>query len=252
MEKKTGNQIKLGVFVSVTMAMFIVGIYFIGQRQKLFSSTFHVSGIFSDISGLQVGNNVRFSGINVGIIEDIEQITDSTVRVDMQLVEHTRRFIKKNAIAIIGSDGLMGSKIIVIVPGTVGQQQLADDDVIGTARQVNLDDIMHKLKVTSDNAALITGDLAVVMNSVREGKGTIGMLLMDSVFADNLDAAIVNVRQGAGGFKQNMDAAGHNFLLRGYLKRKARVKEREKVKAADKAAEKAKEIDKAKEKDKKN
>jgi len=70
MEKKTGNQIKLGVFVSLTIALFIVGIYFIGQRQKLFSSTFHVSGIFEDISGLQVGNNVRFSGINVGIIED--------------------------------------------------------------------------------------------------------------------------------------------------------------------------------------
>jgi phospholipid/cholesterol/gamma-HCH transport system substrate-binding protein len=246
MEKKTGNQIKLGVFVSVTMALFIVGIYFIGQRQKLFSSTFHVSGIFSDISGLQVGNNVRFSGINVGIIEDIEQVSDSTVRVDMQLVEHTRKFIKKNAIAIIGSDGLMGSKIIVIIPGTVGQQQLADDDVIGTARQVSLDEIMHKLKVTSDNAALITGDLAAVMSNVREGKGTIGMLLMDSIFADNLDAAIVNVRQGAGGFKQNMDAASHNFLLRGYLKRKARIKEREKAKEIEKTKDIVKVQDKKK------
>ena len=240
MEKKTGNQIKLGVFVSVTLVLFIVGIYFIGQRQKLFSSTFHVSGIFTDISGLQVGNNVRFSGINVGIIEGIEQISDSTVRVDMQIVENTRKFIKKNAIAIIGSDGLMGSKIIVIVPGIVGQQQLSDDDVIGTARQVSMDEIMHKLKVTSDNAALITGDLAVVMKSVREGKGTIGMLLMDSAFADNVDAAMVNVKQGAGGFKQNMDAASHNFLLRGFLKRKERIKERERLKAIEIAEDKNK------------
>jgi len=128
----------------------------------------------------------------------------------------------------------LNTPVIVIIPGTVGQQQLADDDVISTARQVSLDEIMHKLKVTSDNAALITGDLAVVMNSVREGKGTIGMLLMDSIFADNLDAAMVNVRQGAGGFKQNMDAAGHNFLLRGYLKKKARTKEREKEKRIEK------------------
>jgi phospholipid/cholesterol/gamma-HCH transport system substrate-binding protein len=240
MEKKTGNQIKLGVFVSVTLVLFIVGIYFIGQRQKLFSSTFHVSGIFSDISGLQVGNNVRFSGINVGIIEDIEQIADSTVRVDLQIVEHTRKFVKKNAIAIIGSDGLIGSKIIVIIPGTVGKQELENDDVISTARQVNMDEIMHKLKVTSDNAALITGDLAVVMNSVREGKGTIGMLLMDSIFAENLDAAMVNVRQGAGGFKQNMDAASHNFLLRGYLNRKAKIKEREKAKEIVKVQEETK------------
>ncbi len=221
MEKKTGNKIRLGVFVSLTIALFILGIYFIGQRQSLFSSTFHVSGVFTDISGLQVGNNVRFSGINVGIIEDIEQVSDSTVRVDMQIAERSRKFIKKNAIATIGSDWLMGSKIIVIVPGRVGKQPLVNNDVIKTVRQVNMDEIMLKLELTSDNAAHITNDLAVVMENVRAGKGTIGMLLMDSVFAENLDAAIVNIRQGAGGFKQNMDAASHNFLLRGFLKKKA-------------------------------
>jgi phospholipid/cholesterol/gamma-HCH transport system substrate-binding protein len=117
---------------------------------------------------------------------------------------------------------------------------LANDDVIGTARQVSMDEIMYKLKITSDNAALITGDLAVVMNSVREGKGTIGMLLMDSIFAENLDAAMVNVKQGAGGFKQNMDAASHNFLLRGFLKRKERIKERERLKAIEVANDKDK------------
>ncbi len=224
MEKKTGNKVRLGIFVSVTIALFIVGIYFIGQRQKLFVDTFHVSGIFTDISGLQVGNNVRFSGINVGIIEDIQQVTDTTVRVDMQIVEDSRKFIKKNAIAIIGSDGLMGSKIVVIIPGTVGKRELSDNDVLATARQVNLDEILAKLKITSDNAAHITGDLSAIMSEVRAGKGTIGMLLMDSTFADNLDAALVNIKQGAGGFKQNMDAAGHNFLLRGYLKKKAKDK----------------------------
>ena len=76
MEKKTGNKIKLGGFVTICVILFIAGIYFIGQRQQMFSSTFQISGIFKDISGLQVGNNVRFSGINVGIVENIKQITD--------------------------------------------------------------------------------------------------------------------------------------------------------------------------------
>jgi phospholipid/cholesterol/gamma-HCH transport system substrate-binding protein len=228
MESKTGNQIKLGVLVSITVALFIAGIYFIGKRQKLFSDTFQVSGIFSDISGLQVGNNVRFSGINVGIIDGIEQITDSTVRVDMQIVERTRKFIKKNAIAIIGSDGLVGGKIIVIIPGISGKPELEDNDEIKTARQVNMDEILFQLKITSDNAARITGDLSVIMNNIRSGRGTIGMLLMDSIFAENLNVAIVNIKQGAGGFKQNMDAASHNFLLRGYLKTKARNKDKDK------------------------
>jgi phospholipid/cholesterol/gamma-HCH transport system substrate-binding protein len=220
MENTTGNKMRLGIFVSVGVALFIVGIYFIGEKQQLFNKTFHVSGIFKDISGLTVGNNVRFSGINVGIIENIQQITDTTVRVDMQIDERTRKFIKKNAKAIIGSDGLMGNKLLIITPGTSGKQPLADNDVIETSQQVTMDDILLKLKVTGDNAANITNDLSIVMQNVREGKGTIGKLMMDSVLAENVDAALVNIKQGAGGFKQNMNAASHNFLLKGYFKNK--------------------------------
>ncbi len=234
MKKSTGNKMKLGIFVSISITLFIVGIYFIGQRQQLFSSTFQISGIFRDISGLQVGNNVRFSGINIGIIENIEQITDSTVKVDMVINEDTRRFIKKNAKAVIGSDGLMGNKIILIIPGPVGKKELNNNDTIETAQAVSMDDILIKIKVTADNAAFITEDLAIIMQSIREGKGTIGKLLMDSTLAQNLDGAIVNIKQGAGGFKNNMDAAGKNVLLRGFFKRKNKEKEKQKEKEAEK------------------
>lgn len=239
MKKATGNKLRLGIFVTVATVLFIAGIYFVGERQQLFSSTFQVSGIFRDISGLQVGNNVRFSGINVGIIDDIEQMTDSTVRVDMLIVEHARKFMKINAIAIIGSDGLMGNKIVVILPGTTGKEALSNNAFIETSQQVTVDAILASLKVTADNAAHVTGDLSYLMESIRQGRGTIGRLLMDSMMAENVDQALVNIKQGAGGFKQNMDAAGHNFLLRGYLKKKEnqkndKIKEDQKTKDKDK------------------
>lgn len=226
MQNTTGNKMKLGIFVSIGIALFIAGIYFIGDKQQLFSSTFHVSSIFKDISGLTVGNNVRFSGINVGIIEDIQQITDSTVRVDMQIEESSRKFIKKNAVGVIGSDGLMGNKLLIITAGTPGQKPLADNDVIKTSQPVTMDDILIKLKVTGDNAANITNDLAIIMQNVREGKGTVGKLMMDSALAENLGGAIVNIKQAAGGLKQNMNAASSNILLRGYFKKKKK-KEKE-------------------------
>jgi phospholipid/cholesterol/gamma-HCH transport system substrate-binding protein len=220
MRKKTGNSIKLGVFVTICVSLFIIGIYFIGQRQQLFNSTFQLSGIFKDIGGLKVGNNVRFSGINVGIVADIEQISDSTVRVDMMIEEDSRKFIKKNAKALIGSDGLMGNKIVLITPGTAGQLVVNDMDLIQTAIPINMDDILLKLKITSDNAANITDDISAITASLREGKGTVGKLLMDSSFAETVDQTLVNIKQGAGGFKQNMNAASHNFLLRGFFKKK--------------------------------
>jgi phospholipid/cholesterol/gamma-HCH transport system substrate-binding protein len=228
MKKAAANKIRLGVFVSIGITLFIAAIYLIGQRQQLFSKTFRVSGVFTDIGGLQVGNNVRFSGINVGIIAAINQHTDSTVLVDMVILEDSRKFIKKNAIAMIGSDGLMGSKLVLLTPGTAGQKVIADNDIIGTHQGVSTDEILQSLKITSDNAARITSDLAIVMQTIREGKGTLGKLLMDSTLGENVDQALVNIRKGAGGFKQNMDAAGHSFLLRGALKKKEKEKEKEK------------------------
>ena len=228
MKKTTGNTVKLGIFVFLSVTLFIAGIYFIGQRQQLFGTTFKVSGIFQDISGLQIGNNVRFSGINVGIVQEIEQISDSTVRVDMVINERTRKFIKKNAKAVIGSDGLMGNKIVLITPGTSSAKGIANNDLLETVKPLSMDDIMLKIKVTSENAANITDDLSAVMANIRQGKGTIGKLFMDSILAENVDQALVNIKQGAGGFKQNMEAAKHNFLLKGYYNVKDKVKDKKK------------------------
>lgn len=234
MQKNKGDKIRLGIFVSLGLILFIIGIYFIGEKQQLFGSTFQISGIFRDISGLQVGNNVRFSGINVGVVNDIEIIADTAVRIDLAIDEKARKFIKKDAKAIIGSDGLMGNKIVIITPGTPGVKEIQENDFIETTIPVSIDDIMLNLKLTSGNAAYITRDLSVIVGTVRAGKGTIGKLFMDSLLALNIDEALVNIKQGAGGFKQNMDAASHNFLLRGFLKKKeAKRKELEKQKEED-------------------
>jgi phospholipid/cholesterol/gamma-HCH transport system substrate-binding protein len=237
MEKQKGNKTRLGIFVTVSFILLILAIYFIGSRQQLFSKTLHLSGIFTDISGLQVGNNVRFSGINIGTIDHIEQITDSSVKVDMKILESSGRFLKKDAIAVIGSDGLMGNKILVILAGTPNSKVVVDYDTLKTTLPVSMDDILVNLKITSENAAEITEDLAAIIRNIRDGNGAIGKLFMDNAFAENMDDAIVNIKAGAGGFKQNMDAAGNSILLRGFMKNKKKKEERAKeriIKQAEK------------------
>jgi len=233
MRNTSGNKARLGIFVTAAILLFIGGIYFIGQRQQLFNHTFHISGIFKGVSGLQTGNNIRFSGINIGVVESMEQVTDTTVRVDMQLDRDIKKFIKKNATAVISSDGLLGNKIISIIPGAEGEAEIENNGVIQTAKPVNMDDVMVRVKVISDNIADMSGALDGIMQNIYEGKGTIGKLLMDSALAQNVFQAMVNIKQGAGGFKQNMDAASHNFLLRGYFKKKDKEEEKKKA-AADK------------------
>jgi len=234
MKKNSGNKIKLGIFITTGMFLFIIAIYYIGKRQQLFNETFRINGIFKDVRGLQVGNNVRLSGIDVGVVEDIEISTDSTVEVGLIIDESTRKFIKKNAKATIGSDGLMGNKILIIIPGTSDAKIIQDIDYILTTMPISVDDILTKLQVTGENAANITGNLSAITDNIRAGRGTIGKLFMDTAFADNLDKTVVNLKHGSGGFSQNMEAAKHSFLLRGLFKdkktRKERREERKKAK----------------------
>ncbi len=230
MTKNIESKIKLGIFVSIGIVLFTVGIYFIGDRQQLFSSTFRIKAVFKDVNGLKVGNNVQFSGINVGTIEKIEIISDTSVSVDIVIEENTRKFIKKDATAFIGSEGLMGNKIMNITPGTNGEKSIENNNYIKTSIPVNIDDILVKIKVTADNAAIISDQLAEILIQVNSGNGTIGRLLQDSTIADNINETIINLKRGTQGLDENMEAAKHNILLKGYFKDKEREEEKKQKK----------------------
>ena len=216
MKKDAGSTIKLGAFISLGVAVLILGIYFIGERQQIFRRTFRVSGVFKDVAGLQEGNNVRFSGINVGTVDKIGIVSDSSVRVEILIGERTRRFIKKDAVASIGSEGLMGNKVLIINPGTGGQKEIEDNDSVGTVQPINLDDLFTSLKTTIDNTNDITSDLASITGNIQAGKGTIGRLLMNQSDAQRFDSILVNLKEGSSDFKKVTEKAKKSWLLWGF------------------------------------
>lgn len=227
MKKESVNKVKLGVFIAIGIAMLATGIYFIGKSKQLFNETFTIHAMFKDVGGLQVGNNIRFAGINVGIVENIEIVTDTSVKVSMTIDHATKKFVRQDAKAIIGNDGLMGNKVININPGTPGDPEVKDGAMIATMIPLSMDDMMKKVKQSADNAALITDHLSSIFGNIREGKGTIGKIFMDEQIASNLNASIASlgetmvvVKRGATGFADNMEAAQSSFLLRGYFKKK--------------------------------
>ncbi len=207
MKKDTSNKIKLGIFISIGMLVFIVGIYFIGEGQQLFRSTFRISGVFKDVAGLQVGNNVRLSGVNIGVVDNIQIESDSSTRVEMLIDEDARMFIKKDAIAAIGSEGLMGNKMLIITPGTGGKKEIENNDSVATSIPMNMDDLFVSLKTTIDNTSSITSDLSKITSNIQSGKGTIGRLLMDQSMRQNVDSTFTNLKEGSAGFKTLMDKA---------------------------------------------
>jgi phospholipid/cholesterol/gamma-HCH transport system substrate-binding protein len=211
MKKNISNKIRLGIFITAGIAVFIAAIYFIGERQQLFRSTFRLSGIFKDVAGLQAGNNVRLSGINVGTVENISIVSDTSVKVEILIDESTRKFIKKDAVATIGSEGLMGNKVLIINPGTGGKKVIENNDRIETSQPIDMDNILLSLKTTIDNTSNITKDLSKITNNIQSGKGTIGRLLMDHSLAQNFDSSIFNLNQGLSGLNNLVNDAEGSF-----------------------------------------
>jgi phospholipid/cholesterol/gamma-HCH transport system substrate-binding protein len=118
MTQNSNYKYKLGMFVVIGLAVFIVTIYFIGKCKYMFGSTVLLNAKFKNVSGLKEGNNVRFSGIDVGTVKSIEFVSDSAVVVNFIVQKEVQKFIKVDANASIGSDGLMGDKVLTISPGS--------------------------------------------------------------------------------------------------------------------------------------
>ncbi len=186
MEKTASEKIRLAFFVIIGLILFILTIYFIGSKQKMFGNTYHLEAVFDNVNGLQLGNNVRYSGINVGTVRGIEMINDTTIRVDMIIDNSIFSYIKKDALASIGSDGLVGSVIINIIPGKGNQPSIKPGDVIQSTRRIRTDDMLNTLSITNKNAALLTVDLLKITKEITQGKGTVGALISDSIMASNL------------------------------------------------------------------
>jgi phospholipid/cholesterol/gamma-HCH transport system substrate-binding protein len=186
MEKSTSQKIRLGVFVIIGLLLFVLAIYFIGNKQKMFGKTNHLEAVFTNVNGLKLGNNVRYSGINVGTVRDIIMENDTTIRIDMNIDKAIFPFIKRDAVATIGSDGLVGNMIINILPGKGMERSVKPGETIRSQNKIRTDDILNTLSVTNKNASQLNADLLKITNQINNGKGTIGVLMNDTLVANDL------------------------------------------------------------------
>ena len=237
-------KVRLGLFIAVGFAIFVIAIFIIGKQKNLFNPVFKLTTTFYNVSGLEVGNNIRFSGINVGTVDNIMIINDSTVRVDMLIRRNVQQFIKTDCEAGIGSAGIIGDRILILTQGSNDAPLAKDGQEIASNEPVETDAIMASLKITADFATIISGQLAEIMVNINSGNGTLGRLIQDSTIAENINKTILNLRKSSKGLDENMNAAKENFLFKGYYRRKEKAAEKKIEDAAEKKADEQKEIDK--------
>ena len=242
----TKFKVRLGLFITGGLLIFVVAVFIIGRQKNLFTPVYKLTTTFYNVSGLQVGNSIRFSGINVGTVDNIKIINDTTVQVDMLIQKNVQKFIKSDCQAAIGSAGLIGDRILVITQGSSYAVPAKNGQQILSKEPVEPDAIMASLQITADNAAVVSYQLAQIMTKVNSGSGTLGRFIQDSTIAENINQTIMNLKKSSKGLNENMNAAKENFLFRGYYKRKEKAAEKIKNDSIEKKAEQQKSNEKKK------
>ncbi|KAA3651987.1 MAG: MCE family protein [Bacteroidetes bacterium] len=192
--KETKNNIKLGIFITIGTVLFILALYYLGSKQNLFGSTFEIKATFNNVNGLRKGNNVRFSGIDAGTVKDIIIVNDTTIEVLMILDESIQPFIKTDAVATLGNDGLMGSKLINISPGNPSSQAIQEGETLVSINELDADEMLRRLEQTNRNISTITESFVSIAQKIDVGDGAIGMLLNDSNLSKDISMTMQNIR----------------------------------------------------------
>ena len=227
---------RLGAFIVVTLAILASGVFIIGSREYLFSSTYRLEARFDNVVGLATGADVRVGGVHSGTVHSIAlpHHPGEKVTVVMDLDNSTHDVIKRDSIASIETAGVLGNQFMAISFGSIGQADVKNGDTLQSVPPLAVSDLLKKTSAILDssqqainNTTAATAHLNSVSAKVDTGQGTVGALINDKQLYSNLQQTtttlhdtMLQAQTGVTDFQENMEALKHNFLLSGYFKKR--------------------------------
>lgn len=193
MANRTSDNIKLGIFVLAGLALLIAFLYMLGKNQSFFSNRFQITAQFENVNGLAPGGNVRVSGIVVGVVESVTLVNDTLVEVSLRLDDNMRQVVRKNTVASIGTDGLVGNRVVNLLPAKDPAPLIEPGDVIQSEKDVSTTEMLRTLDQTNRNVLEISEGLIQTIDRINKS-AQLATLLNDVSLSHNLKAALVNLR----------------------------------------------------------
>lgn len=184
---------KLGIFIISGVIIFIVAVYYLGKQDNIFRSGITIFTEFNDVKGLRAGNNVRYLGTYAGYVSSIGIISDTIVKVEMVIDHGMSDFIRENSKVEIQNDGVMGSKIIVIHPGTSDYNTIRANSKLPPLKSMSIEEIFGALEGTVDYTTRAAENLYLVSQNVLEGKGILGKFIYDEELPNTFDELTSNL-----------------------------------------------------------
>lgn len=193
MKEETVNRTKLGLFILIGTLLLIMGLYYMGKQKNIFHKSIAVSTNFNNVNGLVPGNNVRFNGFNVGSVSKLISVSDTVVKVVFTIDADISRMITESAVVSIGTDGLLGNKLLNISPSRLKALPIKEGSSLPSINPLQMDNALRALSDMSNNLEVIVDNLKTLSSDVNNSKSLLG-LLRDSSISKNVSSALVNIR----------------------------------------------------------
>lgn len=219
-EKSNRRPVLVGLFIFIGLLFLISGILVIGNLHETFQRKIKIVAVFNDVEGIQAGNNIWFSGVKIGTVSSVHFLSRSKVRVELRIETASQEYIRKDAKVKIGTDGLIGNKILVIYGGTTKAGGVDEGDTLRVETTLSSQDIMNTLQENNRNLLSITSDLKTLSNNLAHGKGNAGKLLQDSSLYINLaatSASLKNASQKADAMMSSLSTFSNGLNKKGTL-----------------------------------
>lgn len=199
------------MIVLASLMFLVFALYMIGKNQNIFGSSFPITAVVKNVNGLVPGNNVRFQGMDIGTVKSVEMVDDTTIHVTLLIHKSMQSFIKKNALTSINTDGLMGNKIIQILPQEEFAEAVQEGDVLYPAKQIDTDEMLGKLNSSGNYLELTLINLAEITEKLNESEA-IWEVLSDPHLSADLKEAVREFRI-AGSNAASMAKAGKDLIV---------------------------------------
>ena len=227
---------RLGLFIVGALAVLAAGVFIVGSKEYLFRSTYQLKAQFDNVAGLTDGADVQVGGVHSGTVRSIllPHKPGEKVTVVMDLDKSTREIIKQDSVASIETEGLLGNQFMAISFGSEGQADVKNGDTIKSTPPLLMADMFKKANNILDstqqaviNTTAATAHIDSISAKVDSGQGTVGALVNDKELYNNLEQTtstlhdtMLQAQAGVTDFQENMEALKHNFLLKGYFKKR--------------------------------
>ena len=196
-ESPNKRAIIVGVFIFTGLVFLLAGILIVGDLRETFNRKMRLVSHFSDVGGLQRGNNVWFSGVKIGTVSSLEFSGKSQIEVSLNIAIKARQYIRKDAKVKLGTDGIIGNKILVIYGGTEQSAEVEEGDTLSVEKTFTSEEMINTLQDNNKNLLSITTDLKIISNRLAAGEGTIGKLLNDNSVYTNINNATLSLQNAA-------------------------------------------------------